>query len=337
MTPNLVTWIVAFGVSVLATPIVRALTVRARLLDLPNARSSHAVPTPRTGGLAIVLGLVAAVAVTRHVDAQLGYLMAGSIAMSLLGFVDDVRGLSSVLRLLAQIAAAIALVAGAGLRVDRLDLPFGDVSLGVAAAALTVIWMVGVINAYNFMDGINGLAGAQGLIAGATLALLAHRHGDAGAALLLWSLAGACAGFLPWNLPSGSIFMGDVGSAMVGMTFAAAIVRVAASSGSFVAAALPLAPFLLDTTITLARRVWRRERVLAAHRSHFYQRLVAAGYSHAAGTAVWSALALVSSFAALQYERLGAAGRASALAVVLAAHAAVAVWIRGLEKRTPGI
>jgi UDP-N-acetylmuramyl pentapeptide phosphotransferase/UDP-N-acetylglucosamine-1-phosphate transferase len=192
------------------------------------------------------------------------------------------------------------------------------------AGLATLIWMVWVTNAYNFMDGINGLAAAQGVIAAVTLAVLANRHGDLAAAAILLAIAGACAGFLPWNFPVGSIFMGDVGSATIGFALAGLIVRLSLTSGSFVAAALTLAPFLLDTTAALARRIWRREPFLSAHRSHFYQRQVALDYSHAAVTATWSLLAIVSALAAVDYDRAGPATRIVLLAGVLCAHLVVA-------------
>jgi UDP-N-acetylmuramyl pentapeptide phosphotransferase/UDP-N-acetylglucosamine-1-phosphate transferase len=325
MTSLVTAFLVGFVAAGLATPVVRFLAVRARLLDIPNARSSHSVPTPRTGGLAIIFGAgVGLATATTGLDAQLGFLLAMSAAMAVMGEIDDVRGLSRAVRLIAQASAAGILVGAAGLSFSPVDLSLATRWLGILAGVVTLLWLVWVTNAYNFMDGINGIAAVQAVMAATTLAVLAHRHGDLAAAALLLAIAGACAGFLPWNFPGGSIFMGDVGSVTIGLALAGLIVRLSLTSVSFVAAALTLAPFLLDTTATLARRIWRREQFLSAHRSHFYQRQVALGYSHAAVTATWSLLALVSALAAVSYDRAGPAARIVLLAAVFLAHVIVA-------------
>ena len=325
MTSLVTAFLVGFVAAGLATPVVRFLAVRARLLDIPNERSSHSVPTPRTGGLAIIFGAgVGLAAATTRLDSQLGFLLAIAAAMAVVSEIDDVRGLSRSVRLIAQASAAVILIRAAGLSFSPVDLPIATRGLGILAGVVTLVWIVGVTNAYNFMDGINGIAAAQAVIAATTLAVLAHRHGDLAAAAVLLAIAGACAGFLPWNFPGGSIFMGDVGSVTVGFALAGLIVRLSLTSVSSVAAALTLAPFLLDTTATLTRRIWRGEPFLSAHRSHFYQRQVALGYSHAAVTATWSLLAVVSALAAVGYDGAGAAARVVLLAAVFLAHIIVA-------------
>jgi UDP-N-acetylmuramyl pentapeptide phosphotransferase/UDP-N-acetylglucosamine-1-phosphate transferase len=325
MTSLVTAFLVGFVAAGVATPVVRFLAVRARLLDIPNERSSHSVPTPRTGGLAIIFGAgVGLAAATTRLDSQLGFLLAIAAAMAVVSEIDDVRGLSRSVRLIAQASAAVILIRAAGLSFSPVDLPIATRGLGILAGVVTLVWIVGVTNAYNFMDGINGIAAAQAVIAATTLAVLAHRHGDLAAAAVLLAIAGACAGFLPWNFPGGSIFMGDVGSVTVGFALAGLIVRLSLTSVSSVAAALTLAPFLLDTTATLTRRIWRGEPFLSAHRSHFYQRQVALGYSHATVTATWSLLAVVSALAAVGYDGAGPAARVVLLAAVFLAHIIVA-------------
>jgi UDP-GlcNAc:undecaprenyl-phosphate/decaprenyl-phosphate GlcNAc-1-phosphate transferase len=154
-----------------------------------------------------------------------------------------------------------------------------------------------VTNAFNFMDGLNGIASAQAIVAGVVLAALLSRHGDTAGAALAVAVAAAALGFLPWNLPSGSIFMGDIGSASLGLVLAVLVLRASSAGTSFIAAALVLAPFLADTGCTLLRRIRRRERLTVAHRNHYYQRLNQSGWSHASVTAVWSGLAVVSATA----------------------------------------
>ena len=324
--------LIAFVTTWLATPVARTLAARARLLDIPNARSSHSVPTARTGGLAIILGTGVSVAATTPVDWQLGFLLLAAAAVAVLGQIDDARGLSPGVRLIGQALAAAILVGVADLSLGPADPSIAATGAWLLAGVATMVWIVGVTNAYNFMDGINGLAAAQAVIAAGTLAVLADRHGDVAGAGLLVAIAGAAAGFLPWNFPSGSIFMGDIGSGTIGIALAGMIVRLSTRSVSLAAAALPLAPFLLDTGATLARRIWRREDVLRAHRSHFYQRLVALGYSHGAVTAIWVLLAVVSSLAAMAYDRVGTPARIGLLAAVCLAHLLVAAVIVRSER-----
>jgi UDP-N-acetylmuramyl pentapeptide phosphotransferase/UDP-N-acetylglucosamine-1-phosphate transferase len=155
-----------------------------------------------------------------------------------------------------------------------------------------LVWIVGLCNAYNFMDGIDGIAAAQAIVAGAGWAWLGWRGGDAMTALAGALIAGASLGFLFFNWPPAKVFMGDAGAAFLGFTFAALTVLALTQSLERAAAgALFVWPFLFDTTFTLVRRLVRGENVLRAHRSHLYQRLVARGWSHARVTMLYAALA----------------------------------------------
>jgi UDP-N-acetylmuramyl pentapeptide phosphotransferase/UDP-N-acetylglucosamine-1-phosphate transferase len=265
-----------------------------RLLDVPNQRSSHQRPTPRGGGLGIVLVVLGGLwllDVTGRVDVPLGIWLGGG-ALAALGLADDVRSLPAPFRLAVQALVATALVGWAG-GWDAVHLPLaGTVHLGWAGQVLAVAWVLGLVNAYNFMDGVDGIAGLQGALAGAGWLVLGSVLGSdwiqASGALL----AGASAGFLVHNWAPAQIFMGDVGSVFLGYAFSAlAVAGTAAEPRLPLVAVLLVWPFVFDAAFTFLRRAWRRERVLEAHRSHLYQRMHIAGWSHARVSAVYGLLA----------------------------------------------
>ncbi|MBX3053008.1 MAG: glycosyltransferase family 4 protein [Caldilineaceae bacterium] len=271
-----------------------------RMLDIPNERSSHTHPTPRGGGLVIVvctlLGLWLSdwfFAARIPVQAMAGYSL-GAALIALVSWLDDLRSLSNRIRFSAHAAGALLILLAVGFW-QEVDLPFvGFVHWGWLGVPFTFLWVVGLTNAYNFMDGIDGLAGSQAVIAGAGWAGLGWLGGEPLVSLLGLLVAGSSFGFLLHNWPPARIFMGDVGSAFLGFTFAALSVLAAQQNPRLaVAGILLLWPFLFDTAFTFLRRLRRRENVFAAHRSHLYQRLVIAGYSHRTVTLLYSGLALV--------------------------------------------
>ena len=312
----------AFLIAFLLTPFLRDFARRRGALDVPNERSSHRVPTPRNGGIAIVCGIAVAAIMflRRDADRTAAVILGGALATALAAAADEWRPLPYWLRLAMQIGIAVVPPAAAGLLLHSIALPFASFSAGWIALPLTLFWIVGVVNAYNFMDGLNGIASLEAVVCGATMALLALRHGDAAGAALAAAVAGAAAGFLPWNL-RGSIFMGDIGSATLGFLFALMALRLVVEGESIVAAALPLAPFLLDTALTLVRRILKRERFYEAHRSHFYQRLNQLGWPHAAVSVLWAALAAACGAAALAYGGWSDSTRGAVLAAVVLVHA----------------
>ncbi len=293
------TWLPAlWAATVLATWATLRYAHRRRLIDQPGERRSHAVPTPRGGGLGIAVALLAGCA-WAAASGALGSWPAGAFATGLvlvagIGWVDDHRPLSPVLRLLVQCVAGMVVAIG----VFGIEGRWGWAL--VAGAAVPVL-----VNVWNFMDGIDGLATTQALIAGCTLALMAP--GQAG--LPGWALAVACAGFLPFNFPRARIFLGDVGSGTLGYVLAVTAVLAAADRGGGIAGAtcvlLPLSAFLVDASMTLARRFLAGERWWLPHVSHLYQRLVRAGHRHATVTLVYAAFSLVAGILALALNQAG--------------------------------
>ncbi len=263
------------------------------LIDQPNARSSHSVPTPRGGGLAIVvvsaagtLGLL----LLGVIELRLGLaLLAGGLPVAVVGFVDDRRSVPARLRLSVHLGAAVAGVALLGgmppLQVGALLLDPGLV--GDLLAVVAVAW---VLNLFNFMDGIDGIAASQAIFVAACGAMIAYASGGSmqiPAACAVF--AASCLGFLLWNWPPAKIFMGDVGSGFLG--YVIAILALGASRDSPVAMWAWLiggGVFFVDATTTLLRRLLRGEQVYMAHRSHAYQRLSRRWNSHRRVTiAVW--------------------------------------------------
>lgn len=273
-----------FLVSALLTKVVLRLALAAGVMDVPNDRSSHSIPTPRGGGAAIViatfLGILASYA-AGWMDTRLVVALLGCVAVAFIGYLDDRHPVPSRVRLAVHVAAALWALGWLGglapLRFGGLVHTFewGGYVLGV----LGIVW---TLNLFNFMDGIDGIAGAEGIFvaaAGAFIALLAAD--SASVPLAAFILAAACAGFLIWNWPPARIFMGDVGSGSIG--YLIAVLALAAARESDVALIVWVilgAVFFIDATVTLVHRASRRVPLDEAHRSHAYQRLARRWGSH---------------------------------------------------------
>jgi UDP-GlcNAc:undecaprenyl-phosphate/decaprenyl-phosphate GlcNAc-1-phosphate transferase len=249
VTADRVVWaVLACGAIVLAAePPTIALLRRRRVLDIPMERSSHAVPTPRGGGAAIALGLLvaAAIAVASGVVVE-GLALGLAVGFfGLLGLVDDLRGLSVLSRLVLQASGAAWVATLIALRLPVPPLAMIAAALGVA------VWLVGFVNAFNFMDGVNGISGAHTVIGGVAYACLAGWRRDGFGVAAGLALAVAAAAFLPWNAVRARVFLGDVGSYSIGAALAVLAVRLIADGVPAEAVAGPVALYLADTAWTL--------------------------------------------------------------------------------------
>lgn len=275
--------LILIGASLLSwllTGRVLAYLRRRAILDHPNDRSSHSIPTPRGGGWGVMLTLLPAwtlIALTSENGLRVLPILIGAAALMAVSWMDDRRGLGPAPRFLAQIAAVTAgltALPADGLVVQGL-LPLWADRL---VAAVGWLWFV---NLFNFMDGIDGLAGSEAAAIGAGLALVGAVGGlDPAYGLYGLAAAGAALGFLLWNWHPAKLFMGDVGSVPLGFTLGWLLLAVAAS-GLWVAALLVPAYFLADATVTLLRRLVEGKKVWQAHREHFYQKATQRGRSHA--------------------------------------------------------
>jgi Fuc2NAc and GlcNAc transferase len=265
----------AFAVAVIATGAVRRHAVATHRLDVPNDRSSHTVPTPRGGGLGIVLAFALLIAwLAWHGDIEVRFLFAllgSGVLVAAVGLVDDLRHVPSRVRLLCHLAAAAWALYWLG-GVPPFPVLGITVDLGWGAQALGLLYLVGLLNFFNFMDGIDGIAGLEAII----VAL--------GGALLWWLATGttqwivpalfaACvAGFLAWNFPPAKIFMGDAGSGFIGIVVGVMSLRAGIDFAPvYWAWFVLLGCFIVDATVTLVRRIRRGGRFDEAHRSHAYQ------------------------------------------------------------------
>lgn len=268
------------------TALVRRYALRRGILDLPNARSSHSLPTPRGGGLAVVVVALTVATMAMIVSPSQGHLLLPVSVMlaafALLGWLDDHYDLSVAGRLAVQLLLATLavywLLAGNGHALT------GRFILLSVAAVLWIVWMA---NLFNFMDGIDGIAGVETLVLGLVLSLWFASAGDTALAMFCLALAAAALGFLGWNWAPARIFMGDVGSVSLGACFALlALTGVIHYDLPFTAFLVLYGVFIADASLTLLRRLWRREKWWQAHRSHYYQRAVQSGFSHAQVSAV---------------------------------------------------
>lgn len=256
-----------------------------RLLDIPNERSSHSTPTPRGGGLAIAvtaLGGVIVAAMLHWIDWDLAIALAGGGTMiATVGWVDDHRSLSALTRFAVQFfSAGWAMFWLGGL--PSLSIGNSTVGLGLVGTVLGVIGIVWAINLYNFVDGIDGLAAGEAISTGVIGGLILLAMNQTGLAMVALLIAAASAGFLPLNWAPAKLFMGDVGSGMLGYLFAVlAIASENSGAMPLLLWILLLGAFVFDATVTLCRRVMHGERWYHAHHSHAYQRMVQAGRSHA--------------------------------------------------------
>jgi Fuc2NAc and GlcNAc transferase len=290
--------IAAFALSFLLTFVVRRIALSRGMIDIPNRRSSHIAPTPRGGGVAIVIASVLASGVLLAAHAIsfqfFAALVGGGLPVAVIGLLDDRKPLPASARLAVHLASATwAVYVLGGLPAIR----FGatDVHLGIWGDVLAVFAIVWMLNLFNFMDGIDGIAASEAVsvaAAGAGLWWLSGNYSsDATAAL---TVAAACLGFLPWNWPPAKIFMGDVGSGYLG--FVISVLALAASqrnpAGAWVWLILG-GVFSVDATVTLVRRIARGDRVYEAHRTHAYQWLARRWKSHKRVTVTVTAINLL--------------------------------------------
>ena len=286
----------AFLVALVLAPALVRFAIGRNLLDVPNARSSHEVPTPRLGGLAVIAGVWAA---APFISETFLFLAAATLA-GLVGVLDDFVDLPFWLKAAGQATVAFILLF---LVPPPISLAAGP--LWPVALLFGVVWVVALVNAYNFMDGIDGIAGGTAILNALFLATLV---GTTGLRACLAVLAAAVAGFLAWNISPARIFLGDSGSHFVGF-FLGAVALYTEPVGepgspygpylAFLVAAAIFTPFLFDTAFTLVRRATARKNIFAAHREHVYQRITPDPASHRQVSIVYFAFSAFAGIAAV--------------------------------------
>ena len=293
---SIIAFILLTVLSYLLVYLIRRYAEYRRIIDHPNERSSHSIPTPRGGGLAIVV-LVTATGLWSMKEAELShvlvYLICG-LVIAYLGWRDDVHSLSTRVRFAVQGLVAAVSIYGLGYA-KAVTIPlFGELQLGVFGVVITFLWIVGLTNAYNFMDGIDGIAGGVAFAGGLGWMMLATQAHIPFAFWIALAIAASSLGFLGHNWSPAKIFMGDVASTFLGYTFAVLPLLSATKGGdALMLGTLLMWTFIMDAGVTFIRRAIKREKLLSAHRTHLYQRLVIGGYSHAKVSVLYISLTLL--------------------------------------------
>lgn len=299
----------AFSLIILSIAITRLMISRIRILDIPNERSSHDSPIPKSGGIAIVITffigvvIVAMVAETTMINRTYFYGFAlSALLIAAISFYDDMKNKPFLMKLLTQLIAVIVVLV-VGIVIDKINIPFsGDIELLWLGYPLSFLWILGLTNAFNFMDGLDGLAGGVAMIVSIFFCAITFMQGSLFVYIISYTIIAGTLGFLIFNFPTARIFMGDVGSAFLGFTFAVLAIVAARydhSHTSFFVMPLLLFHFIYDTAFTFTRRLVTGEKVTEPHRTHLYQLFQRLGYSHRVVTVFHYVLALLQGVAAV--------------------------------------
>ena len=278
---------IAFAISLAATPFVKNLAYKIGAVDVPDdERRIHKKPIPRLGGLAIFYGFLIAVLSFAKVDEQLRGIIIGSLIIVGVSIIDDVKQLRALIKLVAQILAALIAVVH-NVRISAISVPSfisetGILELGMFSIPVTLIWIIGVTNAVNLIDGLDGLAVGVSSIASFSLFFIAILGGEEDVAIIAAALAGGCLGFMPYNFNPAKIFMGDTGSQFLGYMLSVICIQGLFKGYaviSFIVPMLIMALPLFDTCFAIIRRAINHKPIMGADRGHLHHRLLDSGFS----------------------------------------------------------
>ena len=319
---------------------------KLRVLDQPNERSLHTTLIPRTGGLAILTSLALGFCLIGLLiisgRAQIGlsgrkflWVIALAFAMAAISLWNDLTELHPVVRLFLHGVGAAGVALGVGATISVIAFPrIGQVSLGWLAVPITILFLVWVTNLYNFMDGMDGFAGGMTVLGFGFLGYVS-RNGNSMIPLLAVLTVGAAGGFLLHNKPPAKIFMGDAGSITLGfLAGSLSVLGMHQGLFDFWVPVLIFSPFIVDATVTLLRRLFRGEKIWHAHREHYYQRLVLAGWSHRKTVLAEYCLMIFCGLSAVAYIRAGESTRLAMLLTWVLIYAALILAVRRVERRS---
>lgn len=282
-------FIISFVFTFATTPLVRRLAFRIGAIDVPrDKRRMHKKPTPRIGGLAIVFGFIVATLCFADMSRQLGATLCGAAIIVIIGIIDDCNALDAKLKFVVQIIAALVVVFGGDIKIDVFTNPniFSDNPYWVLppwlSVTLTVIWIVLITNAVNFIDGLDGLAAGVSAIMSVSLVFISIRVGEYPIAILGIAIMGSCFGFLPFNFNPAKIFMGDTGSTFLGFMLATLSIQGVFKSYAVISFAVPLLILglpLFDASFAMIRRMATGKSPMIADRGHLHHRLIDMGFS----------------------------------------------------------
>ena len=321
-------------VSLISTPVVRSLAFRMGAVDVPkDARRMHDHPIPRMGGLAIFFGFILSVLIFLPLTPELRGMLLGGVVIVILGIFDDIYTLPALFKLLVQIGAALIAVLH-GNCVYALSNPnifstepYWD--LGLLSIPITVLWIVGITNAVNLIDGLDGLACGVSTISSMTLLVIALIVSEPDVAILMAALSGSCIGFLPYNLNPAKIFMGDTGSTFLGFILAVVSIQGLFKFYTIISFAVPFLMLglpIFDTCFAILRRVSHGQSPMAPDRGHIHHRLIDMGFSQKQAVAVLYIISAILGLSAVVLTTIGAV-RAILFLVALCVAGAVAANI----------
>lgn len=328
----------ALAISFATTPVVKIFAKKVGAIDVPrDARRMHKTPIPRLGGLAIFFGFLISVLLFGRLESQMKSILLGAVLIVLLGVADDIHPMKPLTKLAGQILAAL-IPACSGVVVERLMNPFGEgryFELGVLSLPLTVIWIVGVTNAVNMIDGLDGLAVGVSAIASITVFTIALLVSEGYIAVVTAALAGACIGFMPYNMNPAKIFMGDAGSMFLGYILATISIQGLFKfyvGISFAAPFIILGLPIFDTSFAIVRRLAKGQSPMHADRGHVHHRLIDMGFDQKQSVAILYMLSALLGLAAVLLATSGEM-KIIILAVAILASALIGLSVTGHEQK----
>ncbi len=306
---SLYAFIVAIAVAFACTPAVKMLAIKMKAVDVPkDNRRMHKIPIPRMGGLAIFAGFLVSALLFVPLGNEFRAILIGALILIVVGIVDDIVALNAKIKFAAQMVAALIPVL-AGVNIDGFANPFAQdhySALGIFSIPVSVIWIVGITNAVNFIDGLDGLACGVSTIATVTMFIIAALFDETYMAIALAALAGACLGFLPYNMNPAKIFMGDTGSMFLGYTLATISIQGLFKFYAMISFAVPfiiLGLPIFDTGFAIVRRLLKGQSPLQADRGHVHHRLIDLGFDQKQSVAILYAFSALMGLTAVLLAR----------------------------------
>jgi len=331
--------LLVFSLSVAITFLLIKMPAKFSAVDTPNERSLHESPTPRTGGVAMLLSVIIISFIfsyNQNLNISPNIIIAGAMII-VISLLDDFRPVKSIVRFVIHIIAAV-IVVRAGFMIEYINMPWGEVNvLPVLASVLTIVFIVWMTNLYNFMDGMDGLAAGMSIFGFLTFAVIGYLENQLGFSLISLIMAASSMGFLVWNFPPAKIFMGDLGSAVYGYIVAVFVIYAHINNMIPVQISIILfSPFIFDATATLICRVYNREKFWQAHNTHFYQRLVLSGLGHKKVLMYEYALMIVCSILVIAVYNAEPVYQMLAILLTLVIYVVIAVVVTRKIKNTDG-
>ena len=335
---SLFAFILALAVAFACTPAVKMLAIRIKAVDVPkDNRRMHKVPIPRMGGLAIFAGFLFSSVLFIPLTGQFRAILIGALILVVLGIVDDIVALDAKIKFVGQIVAAL-IPALSGVVIRGFGNPFianDYVPLGILTIPVTVLWIVGITNAVNFIDGLDGLACGVSAIATVTMLVIAVLYSEVQIALMMAALAGACLGFLPYNMNPAKIFMGDTGSMFLGYLLAVTSIQGLFKFYAVISFAVPfilLGLPIFDTGFAIVRRLMKGQSPLQADRGHVHHRLIDLGFDQKQSVAILYAFSALMGLTAVILARTNET-RLIFLAIAVLVCFFLAMSLMSFEKR----